>query len=258
MIAISSASGRSAASSRSAASHHCAIHLNTASSLLAVSRSSCTSASTCEPEASWGGSSSKLQSADATAAFSSAGKEKASARRQTSSALSGERWAAIIAAHAALSGSTISRADASSMSVSWLSSISQEPSYTKASSALSTDARMPSSEYVWSAASRMPESNRLRKYPELEASTMRCALHSTPSAQTVMSVKRESRQSEASVGWCGSPPLSVSLDAAAALAVRARLRGAMARVGRLHDAASRRRRAFWRAICGARGWKTRI
>jgi hypothetical protein len=108
-----------------------------------------------------------------------------------------------------LSGSTISRAEASSISVSWLSSISQEPSYTKASSALSTGARMPSSECVWSAASRMPESKRLRKYPELEASTMRCALHSTPSAQTTMSVKRASRQSEASSEWCGSPPLSV-------------------------------------------------
>ena len=43
-----------------------------------------------------------------------------------------------------------------------------------------------------------------------------------------MSVRRESRQSEASVEWCGSPPLSVSLGvAAAALALRARLRGAM-------------------------------
>jgi hypothetical protein len=77
----------------------------------------------------------------------------------------------------------------------------------------------------------MPESKRLRKYPELEASTMRCTLHSTPSAQTTnMSVKRASRQSEASSEWCGSPPLSVSLgvDAAAlAAAARARLRGAM-------------------------------
>ena len=130
-----------------------------------------------------------------------------------------------------MSGSTISRAEASSISVSWLSSISQEPSYTKVSSALSTGARMPSSECVWSAASRMPESKRLRKYPELEASTMRCALHSTPSAQTTMSVKRASRQSEASSEWCGSPPLSVSLgvDAAAlaAAGARARLRGAM-------------------------------
>eukprot|EP00964_Phaeocystis_antarctica_P095199 scaffold61737_cov70-Phaeocystis_antarctica.AAC.2 len=152
--------------------------------------------------------------------------------RHTSSALSGDSWAAIIAAHAALSGSTISRAAASSISVSWLSSISQEPSYTKVSSALSTGARMPSSECVSPAASRMPESNRLRKYPELEASTMLCALHSTPSAQTAMSVRRESRQSEASVAWCGSPPLSVSLGvAAAALAARARLRGAMLRWG---------------------------
>eukprot|EP00964_Phaeocystis_antarctica_P030342 scaffold17126_cov61-Phaeocystis_antarctica.AAC.3 len=58
---------------------------------------------------------------------------------------------------------------------------------------------------------------------------MRCALHSTPSAQTAMSVRRESRQSEASVEWCGSPPLSVSLGvAAAAPAARARLeRGTM-------------------------------
>ena len=130
-----------------------------------------------------------------------------------------------------MSGSTISRAEASSISVSWLSSISQEPSYTKVSSALSTGARMPSSECVWSAASRMVDSKRRRKYPELEASTMRCALHSTPSAQTTMSVKRASRQSEASSEWCGSPPLSVSLgvDAAAlaAAGARARLRGAM-------------------------------
>ena len=67
----------------------------------------------------------------------------------------------------------------------------------------------------------------------LEASTMRCALHSTPSAQTAMSVRRESRQSEASFGWCGSPPLSVSLGGAvgAALAVRARFRGGMFRWG---------------------------
>jgi hypothetical protein len=79
----------------------------------------------------------------------------------------------------------------------------------------------------------MPESKRLRKYPELEASTMRCTLHSTPSAQTTnMSVKRASRQSEASSELCGSPPLSVcvslGVDAAAlAAAARARLRGAM-------------------------------
>ena len=84
---------------------------------------------------------------------------------------------------------------------------------------------MPSSECVWSAASRMPESKRLRKYPELEASTMRCALHSTPSALTTMSVKRASRQSEASSEWCGSPPLSVSLgvDATALAAAAARV-----------------------------------
>ena len=70
----------------------------------------------------------------------------------------------------------------------------------------------------------MPESKRLRKYPELEASTMRCALYSTPSAQTTMSVKRASRQSEASSEWCGSPPRNVSLGVAAAAlaAVRAR------------------------------------
>ena len=43
---------------------------------------------------------------------------------------------------------------------------------------------------------------------------MRCALHSTPSAQTAMSVRRESRQSEERTEWCGSPPLSVSLGAA--------------------------------------------
>ena len=71
----------------------------------------------------------------------------------------------------------------------------------------------------------MPESKRLRKYPELEASTIRWALHSTPSAQTTMSVKRASRQSEASFEWCGSPPLSLSLGAAAAALVRARFRG---------------------------------
>eukprot|EP00964_Phaeocystis_antarctica_P114939 scaffold78890_cov71-Phaeocystis_antarctica.AAC.1 len=217
----------SSASGRSEVPHQRLIHWKTASSLLASSRSSCTSASTCVPEASCGGSSSKPPSAESTAAFSSACREKASAIRHTSRALVGESWAAIIAAHAALSGSTISRADASSISVSWLSSISQEPSYTKVSSALSTGARMPSSECAWSAASRMPESKRLRKYPELEASTMRCALHSTPSAQTTMSVKRESRQSEASTEWCGSPPLSVSLGAARAAVVRARFLGGM-------------------------------
>ena len=45
---------------------------------------------------------------------------------------------------------------------------------------------------------------------------MRCALHSTPSAKTTMSVMRASRQSEASSEWCGSPPRSMSLGVAAA------------------------------------------
>ena len=58
---------------------------------------------------------------------------------------------------------------------------------------------------------------------------MRCALYSTPSAQTTMSVKRASRQSKATSVWCGSPPLSLSLGVAAAAlaAVRARVRGAI-------------------------------
>eukprot|EP00964_Phaeocystis_antarctica_P067650 scaffold40941_cov50-Phaeocystis_antarctica.AAC.1 len=109
----------------------------------------------------------------------------------------------------------------------------------KASSALSAFGRMPSSAWVAFAASRMPDSKRLRKYFELEASATRWALNSTPSAQTAKSVSRSSRQSPASEGWCGTPPCSVSLGAvaaagcegaeavAAAAAVRARFLGAM-------------------------------
>eukprot|EP00964_Phaeocystis_antarctica_P135801 scaffold100167_cov65-Phaeocystis_antarctica.AAC.7 len=73
---------------------------------------------------------------------------------------------------------------------------------------------MTSSTWVASAASRMFDSKRVRKYPELDASTMRCALNSTPSAQTAKSVSRSSRQRPASDGWCGTPPHSVSLGVA--------------------------------------------
>ena len=85
----------------------------------------------------------------------------------------------------------------------------------------------------------MPDSNRLRKYSELEARATRWALNSTPSALTAKSVSRSSRQRPASEGWCGTPPCSVSLVvapadcdedealAAAAAAVRARF-GAIA------------------------------
>ena len=58
----------------------------------------------------------------------------------------------------------------------------------------------------------MPDSKRFRKYTELEASTTRWALNSTPSAQMAKSVSRSSRQRPAIVGWCGTPPLSVNLD----------------------------------------------
>ena len=95
------------------------------------------------------------------------------------------------------------------------------------------------SPWVASAASRMPDSKMFRKYPEHDASATRWALNSTPSAQTAKSVSRSSRQRPASEGWCGTPPLSVSLGAAAAAgceedeavavaaAVRARFLGAM-------------------------------
>eukprot|EP00964_Phaeocystis_antarctica_P025402 scaffold14274_cov65-Phaeocystis_antarctica.AAC.6 len=107
----------------------------------------------------------------------------------------------------------------------------------KASSASSAAGRMPSSACVASAASRMPDSKRFRKYSELEASATRCALNSTPSAQRAKSVSRSSRQRPASEGWCGTPPPSVSLGAAVAgfeenealavAAMRARFLGAM-------------------------------
>eukprot|EP00964_Phaeocystis_antarctica_P112029 scaffold76252_cov57-Phaeocystis_antarctica.AAC.5 len=61
----------------------------------------------------------------------------------------------------------------------------------------------------------MPESKRLRKYPELEASAARCALNSTPSAQRAMSVSFSWRQRAASEEWCASPPRSVIVGAAA-------------------------------------------
>eukprot|EP00964_Phaeocystis_antarctica_P035697 scaffold20400_cov63-Phaeocystis_antarctica.AAC.2 len=99
-----------------------------ASSLLATSRSSCTSASTSAPVASCGGSSSKPRSAASTAAFSSAGSVKVSARRHTLSALDGARRPPIASAHASLSASTTRRADTSSTSVSRPSSISHLPS----------------------------------------------------------------------------------------------------------------------------------
>merc|ERR1712194_939266 len=92
----------------------------------------------------------------------------------------------------------------------------------------------PSSAWVASAASRMPDSKRLRKYFELEARATRWALNSTPSAQMAKSVSRSSRQRPTSEGWCGTPPLSVSLgaaladgeeDEALAAAVRARFVG---------------------------------
>eukprot|EP00964_Phaeocystis_antarctica_P058338 scaffold34602_cov72-Phaeocystis_antarctica.AAC.4 len=84
----------------------------------------------------------------------------------------------------------------------------------KASSAPSTGERRPSISWVGLAASRMPESKRLRKYPEEAASAARCALNSTPSAQTAMSVSFSLRQREASEEWCASPPNSVILGAA--------------------------------------------
>eukprot|EP00964_Phaeocystis_antarctica_P030578 scaffold17279_cov65-Phaeocystis_antarctica.AAC.3 len=74
---------------------------------------------------------------------------------------------------------------------------------------------MPSSAWVAPAASRMPDSKRFRKYPEHDASASRWALNSTPSAQTAKSVSRSSRQRATSEEWCGTPPLSVSLGAAA-------------------------------------------
>eukprot|EP00964_Phaeocystis_antarctica_P103351 scaffold68640_cov34-Phaeocystis_antarctica.AAC.2 len=70
------------------------------------------------------------------------------------------------------------------------------------------------SAWVASAASRMPDSKRFRKYPEHDASAIRCALNSTPSAQTAKSVSRSSRQRVTSE--CRSPPRSVSLVPAAA------------------------------------------
>eukprot|EP00964_Phaeocystis_antarctica_P025403 scaffold14274_cov65-Phaeocystis_antarctica.AAC.7 len=118
----------SSASGRPLASHHRLIHRKMASSLLATSRSSCTSASTSAPVASCAGSSSKPRSAASTAAFSSAGSVKTSARRHTLSALDGASCAPIASAHASLSASTTRRAPASSTSVSWPSSISHLPS----------------------------------------------------------------------------------------------------------------------------------
>eukprot|EP00964_Phaeocystis_antarctica_P130969 scaffold94850_cov64-Phaeocystis_antarctica.AAC.6 len=109
----------------------------------------------------------------------------------------------------------------------------------KASSTSSAAGRMPSSVWVASAASRMPDSKRFRKYFELEASATRWVLNSTPSAQTAKSVSRSSRQRPASEGWCGMPPRSMSLGAAASksceedealaatAAVRAHFLGAM-------------------------------
>eukprot|EP00964_Phaeocystis_antarctica_P116340 scaffold80276_cov62-Phaeocystis_antarctica.AAC.5 len=85
----------------------------------------------------------------------------------------------------------------------------------------------------------MPDSKRFRKYPEHDASATRWALNSTPSALTAKSVSRSSRQRATSEAWCGTPPLSVSLgaaavvgcevedEAAAAAAVRARFFGGM-------------------------------
>eukprot|EP00964_Phaeocystis_antarctica_P000081 scaffold40_cov66-Phaeocystis_antarctica.AAC.5 len=219
----------SSASGRSPASHQRTHHSKTASSLLATSRSSCTSTSTSAPVASCGGSSSKPRSAASTAAFSSAGSVKVSASRHTLSALHGASRAPIASAHASLSASTMRRADASSTS-------------TKASSALSTAGLMPWSAWVASAASRMPDSKRFRKYPEHDASATRCALNSTPSALRAKSVSRSSRQRAMSEVWCGTPPLRVILGAAAvagceeedealaAAVVRARFFGGMERV----------------------------
>eukprot|EP00964_Phaeocystis_antarctica_P048666 scaffold28188_cov66-Phaeocystis_antarctica.AAC.4 len=62
----------------------------------------------------------------------------------------------------------------------------------------------------------MPDSKRFRKYPEPDASTTRCALNSTPSAQTEKSVSRSSCQRATSEEWCRTPSLSVSLGAAPA------------------------------------------
>eukprot|EP00964_Phaeocystis_antarctica_P089998 scaffold57506_cov62-Phaeocystis_antarctica.AAC.11 len=70
--------------------------------------------------------------------------------------------------------------------------------------------------WIASAASRMPDSKRFRKYSELEASATRCTLNSTPSAQTAKSVSRSSRQRAVTEAWCGTPPRSVSLVAAVA------------------------------------------
>ena len=75
---------------------------------------------------------------------------------------------------------------------------------------------MPWSAWVASDASRMPDSKRFRKYPEPDASTTRCALNSTPSAQTEKSVSRSSCQRATSEEWCRTPSLSVSLGAAPA------------------------------------------
>ena len=77
---------------------------------------------------------------------------------------------------------------------------------------------------------------------------MRCALHSTPSAQTAMSVSFSLRQSATSEEWCASPPLSVILGAAAEAeaeaeelaAVRPRLRGAMGARGGAHSSGQHR------------------
>jgi len=62
------------------------------------------------------------------AGFSNAGSVKVLARRHALSALDGVRRAPIASAHASLSASSISRADASSTSVSRRSSISHLPS----------------------------------------------------------------------------------------------------------------------------------
>eukprot|EP00964_Phaeocystis_antarctica_P048551 scaffold28110_cov71-Phaeocystis_antarctica.AAC.5 len=75
---------------------------------------------------------------------------------------------------------------------------------------------MPCSVWVASAASRMPDSKRFRKYPEQDARATRCALNSTPSAQMAKSVSRSSCQRATSEAWCGMPPRSVSLGAAPA------------------------------------------
>ena len=64
----------------------------------------------------------------------------------------------------------------------------------------------------------MPDSKRLRKYFELDASTdpVRLGIRCPLAAQTAKSVSFSSRQRAVSEEWCGTPPRSVSSDVAVA------------------------------------------